>query len=75
MTATQGPERKVDQRLVVPTDVRVSTIKGARFRRNRIATIGMVGAFVLAAIPLLFVIGNVVVRGSASRNLIRRGYL
>ncbi|HWJ62217.1 MAG TPA: phosphate ABC transporter permease PstA [Acidimicrobiales bacterium] len=63
MTATQSPRPKVDERLVVPTDVRVSTIKGARFRRNQIATIGMVAAFVLAAIPLLFVIGNVVVKG------------
>lgn len=63
MTATQTPNPKVDERLIVPRDVRVSTIKGARFRRNRIATIGMVAAFVLAAIPLLFVIGNVVVKG------------
>ncbi len=62
MTATQT-RSSVDERLKVPRDVRVSTIKGSRFRRNRIATIGMVAAFVLAAIPLLFVIGNVVVKG------------
>lgn len=63
MTATETPRPKVDERLIVPRDVRVSTIKGARFRRNRIATIGMIAAFFLAAIPLLFVIGNVVVKG------------
>ena len=63
MTATDTPRRTVDERLVVPTDVRISTIKGARFRRNQIATIGMIAAFVLATIPLLFVVGNVVVRG------------
>jgi phosphate transport system permease protein len=63
VTATQRSRPKVDERLVVPTDVRISTIKGARFRRNQIATVGMMAAFVLAAIPLLFVIGNVVVKG------------
>lgn len=63
MTATQSSRPKVDERLVVPTDVRISTIKGARFRRNQIATFAMMAAFVLAAIPLLFVIGNVVVKG------------
>ncbi len=63
MTATDTEPRVVDERLVVPSDVRIRTIKGARFRRNRIATIGMVAAFVLAAIPLLFVIGNVIVKG------------
>jgi phosphate transport system permease protein len=57
------PSTSVQERLTVPSDVRISTIKGARFRRNRIATIGMIAAFVLAAIPLLFVIGNVVVKG------------
>jgi len=62
-TGTDAEVRVVDHRLVVPSDVRISTIKGARFRRNRIATIGMCAAFVLAAIPLLFVIGNVVVKG------------
>jgi phosphate transport system permease protein len=63
VTATETPRPKVDERLIVPSDVRISTIKGARFRRNRVATVGMVAAFVLAAIPLLFVIGNVVVKG------------
>ena len=62
MSATD-PSTSVQERLTVPSDVRISTIKGARFRRNRIATIGMIAAFVLAAIPLLFVIGNVVVKG------------
>ncbi|WP_426574070.1 phosphate ABC transporter permease PstA [Aquihabitans sp. McL0605] len=64
MTATETPPRKVDERLVVPSDVRISTIKGARFRRNRIATISMIAAFVLATIPLMFVVGNVIVRGA-----------
>ncbi len=53
----------VHQRLTVPSDVRVSTIKGARFVRNRVATATMVLAFLVAAIPLLFVIGNVVAKG------------
>ena len=65
MTATETRTRSVDERLVVPTDVRASTINGARFRRNQIATVTMIAAFVLATIPLVFVIGNVVVRGGA----------
>lgn len=65
MTATDDRPATVQERLTVPSDVRISTIKGARFRRNRIATIGMIAAFFLAAIPLLFVIGNVVVKGLA----------
>ena len=63
MTGVTEPKRVVDERLVVPPDVRVSTIKGARFVRNRVATVSMVAAFVLATIPLMFVIGNVIVRG------------
>lgn len=64
MTAPTGSKRVVDQRLVVPTDVRVSTIKGARFVRNRVATVTMIAAFVLATIPLMFVVGNVIIRGA-----------
>ncbi len=65
MTATTaGPARgSVADRLAVPSDVRVTTIKGARFVRNRIATGSMVLAFLVAAIPLLFVIGNVIAKG------------
>jgi len=63
VTATETPRPKVDERLIVPRAAQARTIKGARFRRNRIATIGMIAAFFLAAIPLLFVIGNVVVKG------------
>lgn len=55
----------VADRLKVPRDVRVSTIKGARFVRNRVATVGMLLAFVLATVPLIFVIGNVVAKGSS----------
>lgn len=59
--AADGPDLR--DRLAVPSDVRVSTVKGARFVRNRIATVAMVLAFVLATVPLVYVIGNVVVRG------------
>ena len=55
----------VADRLKVSSDVRVSTIKGARFVRNRVATVGMLLAFVLATVPLIFVIGNVVAKGSS----------
>jgi len=51
------------ERLAVSSDVRQPTVKGARFVRNRLATVAMIFAFVLAIIPLFFVIGNVVVRG------------
>ncbi|MEZ5183432.1 MAG: phosphate ABC transporter permease PstA [Acidimicrobiales bacterium] len=66
MTATTtASDRSVAERLTVPSDVRVSTIKGGRFVRDRIATIAFVAAFVAAAIPLVFVIGNVVARGAS----------
>ncbi len=52
-------------RLRVPSDVRVATIKGRRFARNRIATVLMVTAFVMAVLPLAFVIGNVVAEGAS----------
>ena len=64
-TATTAADRSVAERLTVPSDVRVSTIKGGRFVRDRIATIAFVAAFVAAAIPLVFVIGNVVARGAS----------
>lgn len=64
MTATVDPELSVAERLRVPSDVRVSTIKGARFARNRVATITMVLAFLLATIPLVFVVFNVVKEGA-----------
>ena len=71
MTATSTPAQastatgtgSVAERLKVPRDVRVSTIKGARFVRNRIATATMIGAFVLATLPLLFVVYTVAVKG------------
>lgn len=64
MTATVGHEEfSVADRLTVPSDVRVTTIKGARFARNRIATVTMILAFLLAVVPLVFVIGNVVAKG------------
>ena len=65
MTASTAADRSVTERLTVPSDVRVSTIKGGRFVRDRIATIAMIAAFVAAAIPLVFVIGNVVGRGAS----------
>jgi len=65
VTATTAADRSVAERLTVPSDVRVSTIKGGRFVRDRIATIAMIAAFVAAAIPLVFVIGNVVARGAS----------
>jgi phosphate transport system permease protein len=58
------PEPTVDERLRVPSDVRISTIRGARFVRNRIATATMVLAFLVAMVPLLFVAGNVLAKGS-----------
>ena len=63
MTATATPEPTVADRLRVPSDVRVSTIKGARFVRNKVATTTMLLAFLVATIPLLFVVGNVVKEG------------
>jgi len=54
---------EIKDRLVVSSDVRVSTVRGARFVRNRVGTVAMVLAFVIAIIPLFYVIGNVVVRG------------
>jgi len=64
MTATATPPTTVADRLRVPSDVRVSTIKGARFARNRVATGAMLAAFLLAMLPLLFVLGNVVIKGA-----------
>ncbi len=60
---TQTDATSVADRLKVPSDVRVSTIKGARFARNRAATTAMTLAFVLAIVPLVFVIGNVLAKG------------
>lgn len=64
-TTTRRPERSVEELLTLPSDVRISTIKGRRFARNRVATAAMWGAFALAVLPLLFVIGNVVGRGAS----------
>ncbi|CAN5573799.1 hypothetical protein BH10ACT1_BH10ACT1_33020 [soil metagenome] len=63
MTATTA-DLSVAERLKVSSDVRVSTIKGARFARNRAATAAMALAFVLAMVPLLFVLGNVLLKGA-----------
>ncbi|MBX3285075.1 MAG: hypothetical protein KF703_07005, partial [Actinobacteria bacterium] len=57
-------EPSVAERLQVPSDVRIATVKGRRFVRNRITTVAMVLAFVVATIPLVFVIGNVVKEGA-----------
>jgi len=62
----------VAERLRVSSDVRVSTIKGARFARNRVATVAMLFAFVLTSVPLLFVVGNVVTHGG---KIISPGFL
>ena len=58
-------EPTVAERLRVPSDVRVATVKGRRFVRNRITTVAMALAFVVATIPLIFVIGNVVKEGAS----------
>ncbi len=63
--APAGEGTSVAERLTVPSDVRISTIKGARFVRNRIATATMILAFVLAMVPLLFVAGNVITKGAS----------
>lgn len=64
MTAVDGVDAlDQDRRLVVPTDVRISTIKGRRFVRDRIATMAMVASFILVSIPLIFVMANVVSHG------------
>lgn len=63
--ATVSSTRTVSERLQVPTDPRISTIKGARFVRNRVATVVMVLAFVLAMLPLGYVVANVVARGGS----------
>ena len=65
MTTTSPNGSSVVERLRVPSDVRVATIKGRRFARNRVGTVLMVAAFVLATVPLVFVIGNVVARGAS----------
>jgi phosphate transport system permease protein len=65
VTTTTPDATSISDRLKVPTDVRVSTIKGARFVRNRVATIAMVVAFLLATVPLVFVIGNVIAKGGS----------
>lgn len=67
-TPTVGPapqEQSVTERLRVPSDVRVSTIKGARFVRNRLATVTMMLAFVVAVVPLVYVSFNVVTKGAS----------
>ncbi|MCU1498491.1 MAG: phosphate transporter rane protein 2, PhoT family [Acidimicrobiales bacterium] len=62
---TSGPAAgSVAERLTVSSDVRVSTIKGARFARNRVATAAMLAAFLVAMVPLLFVMGNVALQGA-----------
>jgi phosphate transport system permease protein len=75
MTATAtrpAVERSMSDRLKVPTDVRISTIKGGRFVRNRLATIAMVLAFFVAVVPLGFVLFNVVGKGS---HVVSTGFL
>lgn len=54
-----GPPSVTD----VPHDVRVATISGRRKRRNQLATVAMVLAFVVAAVPLLYVSFTVVNKG------------
>jgi phosphate transport system permease protein len=66
MTATAADAKgSVAERLRVPSDPRVSTIKGARFVRNRMFTVAMILAFVLALLPLGYVVANVVARGGS----------
>ena len=50
--------------LKVPNDVRVATVTGRRLRRNRVATVAMVLAFFVAAVPLLYVSFTVVSKGA-----------
>ncbi|MDQ6696818.1 MAG: phosphate ABC transporter permease PstA [Actinomycetota bacterium] len=61
--APAGPPRNVNA-LEVPRDVRVATITGRRLRRNQVATVAMVLAFFVAAVPLLYVSFTVVNKGS-----------
>lgn len=63
MTDAAVSPSSVADRLRVPTDVRIPTIKGARFARNRVATFFMMFAFVAAIVPLVYVMGNVVQEG------------
>ena len=64
MTATI--DAPTDDELPPPApDIRVVTLTKGRRRKNRIATYGMIGAFVIAAIPLLFVVFTVVKNGAA----------
>jgi phosphate transport system permease protein len=63
-TAAPPAEPRKANALDVPKDVRVVTVTGRRLRRNRIATVAMVLAFVVAAIPLLYVSFTVVNKGS-----------
>ncbi|MCU1455095.1 MAG: hypothetical protein JWN46_3241 [Acidimicrobiales bacterium] len=60
MTATTTERRSAAGRLAVPTDVRVATVTGRRLARNRVATGAMGLAFLVAALPLLFVAFTVV---------------
>lgn len=68
MTATttsaqpSGPGKS--DALKVPRDVRVATITGRRLRRNQVATVAMVLAFFVAAVPLLYVSFTVINKGS-----------
>ncbi len=66
MTSTmlEPPASASVNALSVPTDVRVATITGKRLRRNRMATAAMVLAFVVAAVPLLYVSFTVVNKGA-----------
>ena len=65
MSATSTARRPptVQERLQVPTDVRVKTIKGRRLVRDRIDTAAMILAFLVAMVPLLFVVGALVSHG------------
>ncbi|MGI8757511.1 MAG: phosphate ABC transporter permease PstA [Acidimicrobiales bacterium] len=70
MTTVTAPPGtgSMTERLRVPTDVRIATIKGRRFVRDRLTTAAMALAFVVAAVPLLFVIGNVIAKGGGVVN-------
>ncbi|MCU1352978.1 MAG: hypothetical protein JWM05_2187 [Acidimicrobiales bacterium] len=64
-TITPVPDAPASNRaLAVPRDVRVATITGRRLARNRVATVGMLLAFVVATIPLAFVAVTVVTKAS-----------
>lgn len=68
MTATLSRPEAAGAPPPPPSDVRAPTLSPSRLRRNRMATVAMVLAFLVATVPLLYVSVTVIAKGASVVN-------